>query len=145
MRRVSEAAGDRLKAVGQRVTSVRSTIVRVLSDSKAPLTVPEICEADPALAQSSVYRNLAVLTEAGVVHRIEAGIHSRFELADDLSEHHHHHLICTRCGRVEDFEPSKDIEVRAVEGLAKAATARGFQVQGHRLDVVGICAECAAM
>ncbi|MFP5224571.1 MAG: Fur family transcriptional regulator [Actinomycetota bacterium] len=145
MRGVRDAAASRLRSAGQRVTAVRSTIVRVLSDATAPLTVPEICDAEPDLAQSSVYRNLAVLTETGVVHRIEAGIHSRFELADDLSQRHHHHLICTECGRVEDFEPGKDIETAASRGLAAAARAKGFRMEAHRLDVVGSCADCASM
>jgi Fur family transcriptional regulator, ferric uptake regulator len=98
--------------------------------------------ANQDLKVSSVYRNLAILEECGIVHRIDAGEHARYELAEDLSQRHHHHLICASCGAVEDFEPGGTVEQRAVEGLAKAAKRLGWQVTGHRLDVVGVCANC---
>lgn len=105
------------------------------------MTVPEVCGSSD-VAVSSAYRNLAVLEEAGVVHRIHAGEHARYELNEELSERHHHHLICSTCGRVEDFEPSAALEQRAVDGLARAARKLGWAVRGHRLDVVGACADC---
>lgn len=142
MTRLEEAATRRLAAIGQRVTPARWGIVQVLGAASSPLTVPEICRADPSLAQSSVYRSLVVLEEAGIVHRIDVAGHSRFELAEDLSEHHHHHLICTECGRVEDFVPTASLERQAVDALARAARRQGFEVRGHRLDVVGRCAAC---
>lgn len=117
-------------------------IVAALSGAKHPRTVPELCASRPELKVSSVYRNLAVLEEAGIVHRIEAGEHARYELAEDLSQRHHHHLLCTRCGRVEDFEPGGTLEQRAVDGLSRAARKLGWEATGHRLDVVGICASC---
>lgn len=140
--RISETAQRRLVERGQRWTPVRESIVSFLEGAAHPCTVPQFCEADPALKLSSVYRNLAVLEDAGVVHRIEAGEHARYELAEDLSHRHHHHLLCTSCGRVEDFEPSGVVEQRAVEGLARAARKLGWEVTGHRLDVVGRCAAC---
>lgn len=138
-------ATRRLQAIGQRATPTRSSIVDVLARTEAPLTVPEICAVDQALAQSSVYRNLGVLAAAGVVHRIDAGGHARFELAEDLSDRHHHHLICTACGRVEDFEPSAAVEEGAARALIRAARRLGFEASGHRLDVVGRCASCASV
>ena len=65
--------------------------------------IPQILEVDRSLAQSSAYRNLAVLERAGVVHRIvTTDEFARYELAEDLTEHHHH-LICRSCGSVADF------------------------------------------
>ena len=62
----------------------------------------DVVSGRSAPPQSSAYRNLAVLEHAGVVRRvITEGEFARFELTEELTEHHHH-LICSRCGRVED-------------------------------------------
>jgi Fe2+ or Zn2+ uptake regulation protein len=93
--------------------------------------------------QSSVYRNLAVLEHAGVVHRVitEEGF-ARFELTEELTEHHHH-LICSNCGKVEDVTIPSDVEStmdRTVDRLAKRS---GFAEVRHRLDLIGTCRACA--
>ena len=72
--------------------------------------MPEILAANEALPQSSAYRNVTALIEAGVVRRV-TGVddHGRFELSEDLAGHHHH-LACARCGKVEDVVPSGRLE-----------------------------------
>jgi Fe2+ or Zn2+ uptake regulation protein len=108
-----------------------------------PLTIPELLEQVPGLAQSSAYRNLAVLERAGVVHRIVTSHEfARYELAEDLTQHHHHHLICTDCGQVTDFEVSEAVEHDLEAALARVARRTGFQVRAHRLDLVGTCESC---
>ena len=133
---------DRLRQVGQRYTAVRRAIVDVLAAAARPLTIPEILDAGPGLAQSSVYRTLAVLEDSGVVHRLPgpAGF-ARHELAEELTEHHHH-LVCVSCGGVEDLAASSRVERTVTQALEEAAVRRGFRPQGHRLDLVGVCARC---
>lgn len=140
--RIAEAAERRLLRSGQRWTESRRALVEALARAPHPETVPEL-SSRAEVAVSSVYRNLTVLENAGIVHRIEAGEHSRYELAEDLSDHHHHHLICTGCGSVEDFVPGRSLEKSAADALARAARKQGWQVLGHRLDVVGRCPSCA--
>ena len=132
----------RLEGVGQRYTSVRRTVVAVLAATGRPLTLPEVLDAADHLAQSSAYRTLAVLEEAGVVHRLAGPTgFSRYELAEDLTEHHHH-LVCVSCGGVEDLAASSRVERTVARAVDEAAASAGFHSQGHRLDVVGICARC---
>lgn len=134
----------RLLAQGQRYTRLRRAVVEVLVDADRPLTVPQILEAGDGLAMSSAYRNVAVLEEAGVVHRIvTTDEFARLELDEGLTDHHHHHLVCDACGAVVDFTVPPDLERRIDRDLAKAAGRRGFTVERHRLDLVGRCAECA--
>ncbi|HEY4377467.1 MAG TPA: transcriptional repressor, partial [Acidimicrobiales bacterium] len=87
---VHAIAGSRLGAVGQRYTASRRGVVDTLRGAGRPLTIPEVLEAaDPPLPQSSAYRTMAVLTQAGVVRKIVAvDEFARFELAEDLSSHH---------------------------------------------------------
>jgi len=133
----------RLRAVGQRLTANRRALLDALTTAPRPLTIPEILEEQPGLAQSSVYRNLVGFEDARVVHRvIGADDFARWELAEDLAGHHHH-LICASCGRVEDVPASAGLE-RSVAAAAAAITRRtGFRTQHHRLDLVGVCVSCA--
>jgi Fe2+ or Zn2+ uptake regulation protein len=138
-----DTIGARLRAFGQRYTDGRRDLVDRLVAAGQPLSIPELLETPPRLAQSSVYRNLAVLEQAGVVHRITAsGDFARFELAEDLTEHHHH-LICSRCGSVEDFTAPATLERTLGRAVADIEGAHGFTAERHRLDLIGVCADCA--
>lgn len=137
-----EAAG-RLRRDGQRYTANRRELVALLADAGAPLSIPDVLARRRHLAQSSVYRNLAVLERAGVVRRIVTSDEwARYELAEDLTEHHHH-LICSRCGSVQDFTVSAQLERSLALALARAADSAGFTAHQHRLDLVGVCRDCA--
>ncbi len=133
----------RLRVVGQRYTAGRRTLVDILNGAERPLALPDILAAAPDLPQSSVYRNLSVLEQAGAVHRVHtSGEYARYELAEDLTEHHHH-LVCTLCGDVTDVMIPARVE-RAVErATAEVASGAGFRLEGHRLDLVGRCGDCA--
>jgi len=137
-----EVAADRLARLGQRYTAGRRALVEVLIGAEAPLTILEIVAAGHALAQSSAYRNLTVLEQAGVVGRITSGQeHARFELAHDLTGHHHH-LICSTCGAVRDFTVSDRLEQQLERTMRQTGELNDFEVEHHRLDLVGVCAAC---
>jgi Fur family ferric uptake transcriptional regulator len=133
----------RLRHDGQRYTTQRRALVELLDAASAPLTLPQLLERATGLAQSSAYRNLAVLERAGVAHRIvTTGDHARWELTESLTENHHHHLICTACGDVADFTVPSALERRLDSVLADVASDAGFDAAQHRLDLVGLCARC---
>lgn len=132
----------RLQDAEQRYTAGRRALVRVLADAARPLTTAEVQAATTDLPQSSIYRNLAVLEQAGVVRRVHGGDASaRYELAEDLTEHHHH-LVCQSCGTVEDFTMPPAMERQVDRAIAEVAERTGFEVHGHRLDLVGVCVKC---
>lgn len=132
----------RLRDAGQRYTSGRRTLVERLHAAPQPRTIPELVDLPPRLPQSTAYRNLAVLEQAGVVHRITTnGDFARFELAEDLTEHHHH-LICERCGAVVDYTAPAGLERSLGSAVAEIAAAHGFTTDRHRLDLIGRCADC---
>ncbi|MEX2658286.1 MAG: Fur family transcriptional regulator [Acidimicrobiales bacterium] len=137
------AIASRLRAVGQRYTTNRRTLVDVLLGAGQPLGIPEILGAGERLAQSSVYRNLAVLEQAGAVHRIVTGDFARYELAEDLTDDHHHHLVCSVCGDVSDFTAPAALETSLTKVMAKVADETGFAPDRHRLDLLGTCTRCA--
>jgi Fe2+ or Zn2+ uptake regulation protein len=139
---IHATAHARLRSDGQRYTTGRRALIDALESSDRPLSIPELLGATPDLAQSSAYRNLAVLERAGVVRRIVTHDEfARYELAEDLTEHHHH-LICSRCGKVDDFTVSAKLEDELDRSLRRVASKHGFDGVSHRLDLVGTCARC---
>lgn len=133
---------SRLEDVDQRYTAGRRALVGVLARTDRPLTAAEIVETGD-LPQSSAYRNLAVLEGCGVVHRIASvDEFARFELAHDLTDHHHHHLICTDCGDVADFTVPEAVEEVLTALTRSVETDTGFAAEEHRLDFLGLCADC---
>lgn len=139
---VHEEIGLRLARLDQRYTPLRRVLVEAVAAAGRPVSIPEILEAAPSLPQSSAYRNLAALIESGVVRRIPGtDDHGRFELVEDLAGHHHH-LVCARCGSVEDVHHSAALEQALGEAARVVAEQQGYRITEHRFDLVGLCPDC---
>ena len=92
----------RLRRADQRYTPGRRAIVDLLVSTGHPVSIGDIADRLPGLPRSSAYRHLTDLETAGLVRRVAASDEfTRFELAEDLTEHHHH-LMCVNCGKVTD-------------------------------------------
>jgi Fur family peroxide stress response transcriptional regulator len=134
-------AVEHLKSEGVRMTPQRYAILEYLMHSKSHPTADEIYRAlsphYPSLSVATVYNNLKLFIEAGLVRELTYGDDSsRFDA--DLSDHYH--AICKRCGEIVDFEHPPMVEVEK-----EAAQRTGFRVYGHRLEVYGLCPACAAL
>jgi Fe2+ or Zn2+ uptake regulation protein len=134
---------ERLREAGQRYTSKRRRLVELLAREGSPLSLPQILRLRRDLPQSSVYRNLADLEQAGVVTRVATEEdHGRYELSEELLGHHHH-VLCSRCGRTLDVTLPDDLESALGAALDRVGRASGFASVSHRLDLIGICEDCA--
>jgi Fur family transcriptional regulator, ferric uptake regulator len=133
---------DRLRGADQRYTAGRRAIIGLLVSAGHPVSIGDIAERLPDLPRSSAYRHLTDLEAAGIVRRVTANDEfTRFELAEDLTEHHHH-LLCITCGKVIDVTLPAGFEQAVAKTIGQLADAEGFQPQSHRLDVLGVCASC---
>jgi Fe2+ or Zn2+ uptake regulation protein len=120
----------------------RRAIVQALYDAGRPLTIPELLAEAGDIPQSSAYRNLGVLCEAGVARRLPGpDDFGRFELAEELAGHHHH-LRCTSCGSVVDLTASARLERALAASAGEVAAANGFEVDGHSVEFSGHCPHC---
>jgi Fur family ferric uptake transcriptional regulator len=132
----------RLRRVDQRYTSGRRALIELLTRLGHPVSISDIAEQLPDVPRSSAYRHLVDLQSAGVVRRIAASDEfARFELAEDLTEHHHH-LLCSICGRVIDVTPTPAFERTVAKMVQDLAARQDFQPTSHALDVIGHCAAC---
>jgi Fur family ferric uptake transcriptional regulator len=88
----------------------------------------------PRVSLGTVYRNLEVLCDCGLIQKLEmGGGQKRFDSSTGV----HYHLRCARCGRVEDapVEPLTTID----DALRKVS---GYEIMGHRLEFIGVCPAC---
>lgn len=135
-------AADRLHRARQRYTSGRRALITALLGAGRPLRITELLDGDQGWSQSSLYRNLGVLEACGVVTRLPStdGV-ARFEVAEELSRHHHH-LVCAACGRLDDVDLPARVEATLHHVSAEAGAELGYEVDEHRLELIGRCADC---
>lgn len=129
-----------LKKAGLKVTTPRIKILQILENASEHHMSAEdvyriLTEQSEDIGLATVYRVLTQFEEAGLVvrHNFEGG-HSVFELDHGR---HHDHLVCVKCGKVEEFVDSV-IEERQQE-IAKKA---GYTITDHSLNIYGACSSC---
>lgn len=129
-----------LRKVGLKVTLPRMKILEILEENdqhhlSAEDVYKVLLEAGEDIGLATVYRVLTQFETAGLVtrHHFEGG-HSVFELA---SGDHHDHILCVKCGRVDEFVDEL-IEERQKE-IAKKA---GYEMTDHSLYIYGVCSKC---
>lgn len=129
-----------LKKVGLKVTLPRLKILEILEKSKEHHLSAEdiyrvLLESNDDIGLATVYRVLTQFEEAGLVvrHHFEGG-QSVFEMDHGA---HHDHLVCVKCGHVEEFVD--DVIEKRQEEIAKQA---GYTITDHSLNIYGICGKC---
>jgi Fe2+ or Zn2+ uptake regulation protein len=134
----SDATAAALRGAGYRVTPQRLVIQRTLAELGRHVSAEELLAAVgerlPNVSLPTVYSALDALGEAGLVRRVPAG---RGRALYDAQPVEHHHLVCRRCGAVDDLEADVSLE-RALQLAAK----RGFAPDGAEVVVHGLCASC---
>lgn len=121
-----------------RMTNQREIILRELVKSKQHLTADELYDivkkVMPRISLATVYRNLEILSEAGLIGKLEiSGRQKRFDY--DVSNHDH--IYCAVCHRVDNLV----IDRKGLDPVDLKSIA-GYSVTGYRLEFVGICPEC---
>ncbi len=129
-----------LRGAGLRVTAARDRILRFLLRAGRPMAHAEIAGAEglAALDRVTLYRTLAALQRAGLVHRVQDRdgfwrfcAHRR---RDAGCPGNHPHFHCTRCGRMRCLRD---------QALPRVAVPGRARVTGKQLVVYGLCPGCA--
>lgn len=133
-----QEALETLKGTGVRITPQRHAILEYLINSMTHPTADDIYKAlegkFPNMSVATVYNNLRVFREVGIVKELTYGdASSRF----DYVTTEHYHVICESCGKIVDFHyPGLD----EVEKLAAHIT--DFDISHHRMEIYGTCPDC---
>jgi len=94
----------------------------------------------PTISLATVYKNVRTFLESGMLR--EVSFHHG-SLRVEPNEHEHHHLVCVRCKQITDLDAQSLGPIR-MKDRVKDRLPRGFHVTRIAVDVLGICAACAA-
>lgn len=128
-----------LHATGRRLTGQRRALLEIIRAQGAHLDAQELYllarEQHPRLNISTVYRTLGLLRDLGLVDEVHLGQdHHHYEIKPAAT---HHHLICLRCGQIEEFSS------RLAEDLVSAvAREHRFAIAAAQIDLTGYCSRC---
>jgi Fe2+ or Zn2+ uptake regulation protein len=127
-----------LRERGLRATSQRLVMYRLLRKRSGHVNAERLLEEAsaqlPGVSLPTVYSTLELFEELGVVRRVRDGGGT---LVWDSRPDPHHHLICRRCGRIEDIEARAELEP-----VRRAARRAGFAPDEAQVVVSGLCSEC---
>ena len=132
-----------LRTAGFRVTQARRLLLALLESADTPLTIQQVRERwlGPKPDVTTLYRSLTDLYEAGIVKRVALGtgaVHYEFT----PHRPHHHHIICARCGVVEELE---GCALRGVENDLLVHSATFTTIFSHNLEFIGECTDCVTL
>ena len=127
-----------------KMTPQRQTVLQIFLDQPGEHLSAEdvhgmLRDKREEIGLATVYRSLELLSDLGILQKMEFGDGcSRYEVnALDPSTHHHHHLICTKCGKVIEF--GDDLLEDLEQDIARKS---GFMITDHQVKFFGCCKEC---
>lgn len=122
----------------RRNTQQRKIIYDILASTNLHPTADWIYEqvrkVIPNISLGTVYRNLKVLKDQGLILEINDGKQSRFDARID----NHYHFRCDSCGKIYDIEPEMVRFEINLESMRKA----GFSVCSFNIELSGVCKSC---
>ncbi len=127
------------KQTNLRMTRQRKVILEELRKVNTHPSADEVYEMVrkrlPRISLGTVYRNLEILSESGVIQKLEPGCSlKRF----DGNPSEHCHIRCIHCARIADAPLEPDLKVDL-----KRVNSTDFEIIGHRLEFIGVCRECS--
>lgn len=129
-----------LQKAGLKATLPRLKILEFLENSQVRHMSAEdvykaMLEQGEEIGLATIYRVLTQFESAGLVtrHHFEGG-HSVFEIDRG---HHHDHILCVKCGKVDEF-----MDETIEERQKKIAEEKGYTMTDHSLYIYGICPQC---
>jgi Fur family transcriptional regulator, ferric uptake regulator len=128
-----------LRKSGYKATPSRLAVLALLEKNRKPMSAQKIIDGiGSAMDQATVYRILKDLKSKGIIRQVDLRHnHAHYELsnADD-----HHHLVCIRCGTIEDVH---DCGIEEVQGTILRRSKNFEEINQHALEFYGICKACA--
>ncbi len=121
-----------------RLTTQRQIILEELLKVSSHPTASEVYDMVrkrlPRIGLGTVYRNLELMAESGMILKLEVGgTQKRF----DATIKPHYHVRCTECGRVDDIDMPVQQEINE-----SAALASHYQILSHHIEFTGLCSDC---
>ena len=122
---------------GFRETDARRAIVETVLGRDGQFNARQLQEQLRAsgVGRATIFRTLDLLVELGVLNRLHAD--GRCSAYIVCADQHHHHLVCERCGAVQEIS-----DARVEQAVRTLAGRSGFRAREHHLEIVGLCHAC---
>jgi len=125
---------------GLRLTRQRELVVAAMVDAKGSFTAQDLHDrlraGHSGVGLTTVYRTLEILSEAGAIERVHGLNHCEaFVVA---GRRHSHTIVCSICGSASEL-----LDCGCDELVEAAAQKTGFRIDGHVIQLSGICKSCA--
>lgn len=140
----------KFKGCGYRMTKPREAILDVLANTEKHLSAENIYltihQFYPNIGLTTVYRNLEMLVDIGMIVKFDFGEgRAKYELSDQYSaKGHHHHLVCKECYKVIDYSDFMKDEVKFLKNTEKGLSEKyHFHITDHLIQFFGVCDECS--
>jgi Fur family ferric uptake transcriptional regulator len=135
----SPAIVGALEHAGYRLTAPRRALADLIAARRGHFTAEELLSESRrrrlGVTRATVFRSLDVLTELGVVERLDLPTGEHAFVACEPA--HHHHVVCSSCGR-STWVADSGLE-RAAEAIGRST---GYRVETHRVELFGLCPDC---
>lgn len=125
-----------LKSHGHSITKARREVFAALQAHEAQ-TMHQLVDRCHDIDRATIYRNVELFEQLGIVQRLQIGWKYQLELTDNFV-HHHHHLSCTNCGVIIALPEDAELESR----LLALAAGSNFRATDHQLEIRGLCVNC---
>src|SRR5260370_6597078 len=131
---------NHIQKKGLKRTSQRDLMLDVFLRTERHLSNEDLYrlvqEEDASVGQTTVYRTLKLLTEAGLAREVRFG-DGRTHYEHNYKHEHHDHMICSECGKIIEFYSP---ELEAIQDAT--AAKHKFELTSHLLRMIGVCADC---
>jgi Fur family transcriptional regulator, ferric uptake regulator len=126
---------------GYRITEPRRLLAGLIGEQAGHFTADDLVSTSRrrrlGVGRATIFRSLDILTDLGIVERLDLPTGEHAFVACDAA--HHHHLVCSQCGRSTDVG---DLGIGRI--LDEVARRSGYRIESHRLELFGVCATCRA-
>ena len=130
-----------LRTKGFKMTPQREVIFRSFFELGKHITVDELYEKvrerDHSVGYATVWRNLKLICKVGLAEEVNLG--DSVTRYDRITREPHGHLYCLVCKQLIEFNSEK-----IVGALEKISKDRGFQPDGFKIEIQGVCDQCRA-
>ena len=127
-----------LKNKGFKNTPTRMSILEVFLNNNKPLSADFIYKKlQNSINEATVYRTLSSFEKSGILKRVDL---RKDSVCFELNNDHHHHIVCIKCGTIEDFKENKEIEKLLDQVVEKSVKFKN--IKEHSLELFGFCKVC---
>ena len=129
---------EKIRNNGLKLTPRRQAIIGIFIDCDSHLTPEDVWarlqDQFDRCGLPGVYRNLESLVECGVLTRVQQFDRKKhYGLCTSKHKSHHHHIICIKCGKVDDIDEC---------AFAERKNIKGYKIVSHYVQINGVCSDC---